>query len=139
MQIFLPYDDPIKVAKILDNKRLGKQRIEVWQILKNLLIEKDRWYNHPAVKLVYSYEAWFTKIYFKAMLDEWKRRGYKNTKSIQNYLTCLSYVKNINPVKPHWLRDEFCKRHQSNLLRKNYYYYSQFFKNVPDNLEYLWE
>ena len=36
MQTFLPYPDFAKSAMCLDNKRLGKQRIECLQILKAL-------------------------------------------------------------------------------------------------------
>jgi hypothetical protein len=37
MQTFLPYADFTKTAKILDNKRLGKSRVEVWQIYQVLI------------------------------------------------------------------------------------------------------
>ena len=37
MQTFLPYPDFERSAKVLDNKRLGKQRVEVLQILNVLL------------------------------------------------------------------------------------------------------
>lgn len=37
MQTFLPYSSFTESAKVLDNKRLGKQRVEAYQILKTLL------------------------------------------------------------------------------------------------------
>jgi hypothetical protein len=37
MQTFLPLPDFIESAKVLDYKRLGKQRVEAWQILKAIL------------------------------------------------------------------------------------------------------
>lgn len=37
MQTFLPYSDFKKTAKCLDYKRLGKQRVEAWQIYETLL------------------------------------------------------------------------------------------------------
>lgn len=38
-----------------------------------------------------------------------------------------------------WLGNEFFhESHQSNLLRKDYAYYSQFNWNVPDDLPYIW-
>ena len=37
---FLPYPDFVKSAKALDYKRLGKQRVEAWQILRALRGEK---------------------------------------------------------------------------------------------------
>ena len=36
MQTFMPYSQFIEVAKCLDNKRLGKQRVEVWVIYQTL-------------------------------------------------------------------------------------------------------
>ena len=36
MQTFLPYSNYPASARVLDNKRLGKQRVEVLQILKAL-------------------------------------------------------------------------------------------------------
>lgn len=53
MQTFLPYTDPEKCARVLDNKRLGKQRVEAIQILNVLLgvTQTKGWRNHPAVKM----------------------------------------------------------------------------------------
>ncbi len=52
MQTFLPYPDFAESARVLDNKRLGKQRVEVLQIL-NVLTDSTRkgWRNHPAVAM----------------------------------------------------------------------------------------
>ena len=36
MNTFLPYSDFIRSAKCLDYKRLGKQRVEAWQIYQTL-------------------------------------------------------------------------------------------------------
>ena len=36
MQTFLPYPDFTQSAKTLDYRRLGKQRVEAWQILNAL-------------------------------------------------------------------------------------------------------
>ena len=38
MQTFLPYPDFAESAKVLDNKRLGKQRVECLQIMKALKV-----------------------------------------------------------------------------------------------------
>ncbi|MGC8974405.1 MAG: pyrimidine dimer DNA glycosylase/endonuclease V, partial [Thermoproteus sp.] len=37
MQIFRPYVDWSKSARVLDNKRLGKQRVEAKQVIMALL------------------------------------------------------------------------------------------------------
>lgn len=51
MQTFLPYKSFAESAACLDNKRLGKQRVEVLQILKALHNPSYGWQNHPAVKM----------------------------------------------------------------------------------------
>jgi len=53
MQTFLPYKNYTKSAKALDNKRLNKQILEGYQILKVLSNNdpKAAWRNHPAVKM----------------------------------------------------------------------------------------
>lgn len=42
MNTFLPYSDFIKSAQCLDYKRLGKQRVEAWQIYQILKRQKER-------------------------------------------------------------------------------------------------
>jgi hypothetical protein len=51
MQTFLPYKDFDQCAKTLDNKRLNKQILESYQILKVLSNQSSSgaWRNHPAV------------------------------------------------------------------------------------------
>ena len=58
MQTFLPYADFVKTAKCLDYRRLGKQRVEAFQIL-NILegkTTKAGWKHHPAVLMWEGYE-----------------------------------------------------------------------------------
>jgi len=51
MQTFLPYKNYSQCAEILDNKRLNKQILESYQILKVLSGQSPSgaWRNHPAV------------------------------------------------------------------------------------------
>jgi hypothetical protein len=51
MQTFLPYSDYEASAQTLDNKRLNKQILEGYQILKVLsgASPSGAWRNHPAV------------------------------------------------------------------------------------------
>lgn len=50
MQIFLPYIEPIKVAKTLDKRRLNKQIIECdWML--NAKDKNNRTVNHPIYKM----------------------------------------------------------------------------------------
>ena len=59
MQTFLPYTSFEDVARTLDRKRLGKQRVEGMQIL-NVLAKPPNytgaWVHHPAVKMWRGYE-----------------------------------------------------------------------------------
>jgi hypothetical protein len=48
---FLPFPQFTKSAQALDYKRLGKQRVEAWQILQALRGETKGWTNHPATKM----------------------------------------------------------------------------------------
>ena len=80
MQTFLPYPDFVASAEILDDKRLGKQRVEAMQII-NILEGKQTskgWKNHPAVLMWVGYTN-SLKYYTNCCIDEWIRRGYKNT------------------------------------------------------------
>lgn len=56
MQTFLPYPDFAQSAKVLDRQRLGKQRLEVLDIINALLCIKQGWKNHPIVKAWRGYE-----------------------------------------------------------------------------------
>jgi hypothetical protein len=141
MQTFLPYTNSIKCAGVLDNKRLGKQRVEAIQILQiSTGIKKDsQWRNHPAVKMWKGYEPFLLWHYLVAIFTEWKSRGFKNTKCDQHFDIFTSVpilLKDL--VAPPWLTDEFCKHHQSNLIRKNHSYYGPLFPGIPDNLPYIW-
>jgi hypothetical protein len=70
--------DPVTTAKLLDYRRLGKQRVEAWQIYRVVTGVKDGWRNHPACQMWMGY-ADALAVYFNAMVDEWVARGYKNT------------------------------------------------------------
>lgn len=137
MQTFLPYQDFVNSAKVLDNKRLGKQRVEVIQILKALTVPEYGWKNHPATRMWMGSELWLCN-YGHAVCDEWISRGYKD--SCKDQISDIA--ESLNPEfscnYPSWLGDEkFHRSHRSNLTRKNPEHYSQFW-NEPDDLEYVW-
>lgn len=166
MQTFLPYKDFKRSAQCLDWQRLEKQRSECKQILLALMqgpkvlydtinksyvygpipkiipddhrIRTTPWYNHPATKMWRGYEH--TLIHYALIVcTEWINRGYKD--SLYPYFTnCISqgkWDKSIVIIPP-WLTDDFCKSHQSNLVRKLPAHYRQHFPHIPDNLPYLW-
>ena len=51
MQTFLPYADPEASARVLDVKRLGKQRVECLQVVRGLTVPGYGWRRHPAVTM----------------------------------------------------------------------------------------
>jgi len=130
MQTFLPLPDFVDTAKVLDWRRLGKQRVEAMQIIKAIEIGKG-WVNHPATKMWTPYVD-ALKLYHNIIIQEWIERGYKNNMT----LYCIS----SEPEMPWWLGiDDFHKTHQSMLVQKLPEHYEKFFPNVDKNLEYLWQ
>lgn len=134
MQTFLPYADFQRTAKVLDYRRLGKQRIEAKQILRVLLNETDSrgWRNHPAVKMWKGHEG-VLAAYGVVICEEWVLRGYKDNQ--------LPYfiARTFSDAEPSWMGDEkFHVAHQSNLIRKDSKYYQPHFSNVKDDLPYIW-
>lgn len=119
MQTFLPYESFTLSANVLDYRRLGKQRVEAYQILKTLKLGGG-WSNHPAVKMWRGYED-ALGLYMNTMISEWIMRGYRNNMGF--YIASTN-----NIVMPPWLGDDrFHKSHQSNLIRKLSSYYRQHF------------
>jgi hypothetical protein len=76
MQTFLPYPDFEATARVLDWRRLGKQRVECMQILNALHGTSKGWVNHPAVRMWRGYED-ALETYQSFMIEEWVRRGEK--------------------------------------------------------------
>ena len=132
MQTFLPYPNFIQSVKVLDYRRLGKQRVETFQVL-NILLERTPtkgWRNHPVTRMWSGYEE-ALKLYQNFTILEWIDRGYKNNMEFED-------VNHSSVVYPDWFgQDLFHRSHRSNLLRKDYEYYSEHFDETPD-LEYHW-
>lgn len=132
MQTFLPYPSFQDSIKVLDYRRLGKQRVETFQVL-NILLERTPtkgWRNHPVTRMWTGYEE-ALKLYQNYTIMEWIDRGYKNTMKLED-------VDHNNIILPAWFGDDkLHKSHRSNLLRKDYEYYVQYF-DEPSDLEYYW-
>jgi len=137
MQTFLPYSDFKQSAKVLDMRRLGKQRVEGYQILCCLLeISSTRWKNHPAVKMWKGYEGALAS-YVCIVCTEWIERGYKDTVR-QKVCDIVTQHKLSDIRKPSWLgHASFHRAHQSNLMRKLPEHYSKHFF-IVDTLPYIW-
>ena len=129
---FLPYADYVKSAKALDYKRLGKQRVEAWQILQALRGQTKGWVNHPATRMWAGHEKYLCE-YGIAICDEWISRGYKDTMR-EKFIAVYSELPDCD--KPYWSFNRTLYRsHQSNLKRKDPDYYNF---DVEDDLPYLW-
>lgn len=167
MQTFLPYASFVASAKCLDNKRLGKQRVECLQILKTLkigeyqckyckrtYIESDKCC--PSCNGITEHRCqprktpWFNH----PIVQMWK--GYERALVVYGGQICvlwasrgfndtvLDTIADFMDFKasvqyPNWLgNEEFHLSHQSNLVRKYPEHYRKFFPNVPDDLPYQW-
>lgn len=119
MQTFLPSISFELSAKWLDAKRLGKQRVECWQILQALANPDYGWQSHPVVNIWRGYELSFI-IYAMEICDEWVKRGYKDT--CKRKITSFAYNSNVynnsSVWPPPWLTEEFVSNHRAILLGK---------------------
>jgi hypothetical protein len=139
VQTFLPYPSFTRSAQCLDDKRLGKQRVEVLQILNAMSQRSGGWYNHPATRMWRSHPMSLVK-YGMIVCRVWTARGFNDTCYAKIRRMSHEPIQSINlAIPPPWFGDrDFHRAHKSNLVRKNPDHYRQFFPNVPDDLEYIW-
>jgi hypothetical protein len=129
MQTFLPYPDFKKSLQALDYRRLGKQRVEAYQIIRAIKYGGG-YRNHPAVKMWRGHIN-ALKLYYNLSLDEWAERGYRNNMRKMPIRGKIAY--------PQWFgRKNFHAAHRSNLLRKDLIFYVQYNWSEPSDLPYLW-
>ncbi|WP_369211768.1 MSMEG_6728 family protein [Streptomyces flavofungini] len=148
MQTFLPYPDFTRSAAVLDQARLGKQRVEALQVLRGLTVPGYGWRNHPAVRMWIGYEEALVR-YGLDMCALWVSEGRADT-CATTMLTDFTGHRPGAPVRaqaeladagelPFWLGDEaFHISHQSALVRKAPEFYAERFPGVPDDLPYVW-
>lgn len=145
MQAFLPYPSFTESAAVLDDKRLGKQRVEALQILKAIDDPDYGWQNHPAVNMWRGYREAIA-CYGLTVCIQWRGRGFNDTvyDKIRLQFGAGRTVNSQDTLRrsgklPSWIGDdEFHRSHQSRLLQKDSDWYGQFFKDVPDDLDYVW-
>jgi len=147
MQTFLPYADFTRSARVLDDRRLGKQRVEALQILRALTRESYGWKHHPAVLMWRGHEE-ALGAYAVAICREWCRRGHADTCEVK-ILDDLRAAGVRPPPRsqrelkqagqlPSWLGDRALHRsHRSALARKDPGHYGKHFSE-PDDLPYVW-
>ena len=132
MQTFLPYPDFKDSLQVLDYRRLGKQRVEAYQII-NILEDPSptgSWINHPAV-LMWRDNVEALKQYCNIAIQTWIARGFKNNMAL--------YKVSSSPILPWWFGlPEFHISHQSNLIRKLPDRYGPIFLGVPSDIPYWW-
>jgi hypothetical protein len=141
MQTFLPYKDFDQCAKTLDNKRLNKQILETYQILKVLSGQSPSgaWRNHPAV-LMWKNAETSLRTYAKAMIKEATGRGIKTDKNEANIDSLETLCGDIwGTEKPFWAdaSGPHLKRinmtHRANLYRKDPIYYAEFYQDTKSH------
>ena len=133
MQTFLPYSDYEAIAQTLDNKRLNKQILEGYQILKILsgASESGAWRNHPAV-LMWKGSEYELNDYLAHMIYEADWRGIKTDKNAFNIRQLkMQYGKQWGRQLPFWMEDEktlacITTTHQVSLFNKDPMHYISF-------------
>ena len=165
MQTFLPVPDFWGSATLLDRQRLGKQRVENYQIMQALTgltwspeptgvnVEGAGFdvvpYDPPASVAKHwvtamwrghELELW---LYQAAVCDEWTSRGYRDTCRDKTYW--LARVAGVlsHPVRrdPEWFGDdEFHAQHRARLVAKDPAFYGPLFPGTDpiDDYDFRW-
>ena len=137
MQTFLPYPNIKESLKVLDDKRLGKQRVEAYQIISAITgrpkldgTPYKGWLNHPCSVMWKNYIP-ALKLYYNLCIDEWISRGYKNTMKKEELDETIDY--------PNWFgNNKFHDSHKSNLLKKDTNFYCKYDWKVSPQDPYVW-
>lgn len=124
---FIIANTPKECAKILDAKRLGKQRVEAYQII-NILSGKTEgkgWKSHPAVKM-WTGHLDALKYYYNCCVKQWIKRGYKNNMELYD-------IEKDKIKLPWWFTWRSLQlSHIYSLIRKDPNYYNNKF-NINKN------
>lgn len=144
MQTFLPDPDFGRSALLLDDRRLGKQRVETLQVLRALTLADYGWQRHPAVRM------WRGAVpglvaYGLACVDAWVGRGYADstraliTEFAPDVASLSQRELGDRGLLPDWLGDEALHgSHRSALLRKDFERYHRLFPDDDPDLPYVW-
>jgi hypothetical protein len=144
MQTFLPFSDFAATARALDARRLGKQRVEVLQILRALTFDDYGWQTHPAVTMWNGSTAALVS-YGVVIAHQWIADGFADTVAPQ-----LAEFVAPEPVRsqaelaamgelPAWLGWQPLHRsHRAALIRKDQDHYRPLFPDVDPEQPYVW-
>ena len=150
VQTFLPVADFLTSAAVLDDRRLGKQRVEALQVVRGLTVPGYGWRHHPAVKMWRGHLEALGR-YGLTCCEVWVERGHADTcaASITTELDRAG-VRRIRSqddlveagAMPPWLGDEaFHRSHRAALVRKDPDHYLPLFPGAlaadPDE-PYVW-
>ncbi len=99
---FCVADCPKECAKALDNRRLGKQRVEAMQIINLLESDKKKGFKHHPASLMWKDHINGLKYYCNCIIEEWISRGFKNTMDLYDisYLDDTSTNTNVKDNTP---------------------------------------
>lgn len=144
MQTFLPFADFRSSAAALDDRRLGKQRVETLQVMRALTIPGYGWQHHPVTTMWRGYRP-ALMAYQDAVCAEWTGRGFADTCREKTLVDLgadpddlRAYERGTFPLPP-WIGDEAVHRsHRSNLVQKQPETYREQFPDDPDDLPYVW-
>ncbi|HXV92502.1 MAG TPA: MSMEG_6728 family protein [Pseudonocardia sp.] len=147
MQTFLPYPDFGASAGVLDDRRLGKQRVEALQVLRAVTRQTYGWKRHPAVRMWAAHPEGVAA-YGLAVCAEWVRRGHADTCAATIGLDLAeaglpaprpqAELARAGGLPP-WLGDERLHRsHRAALVRKDPAYYGPLFPDADPALGYFW-
>lgn len=147
MQTFLPFPDFAASAAVLDDRRLGKQRVEALQILRALTRATYGWKHHPAVRMWIGHTEALAA-YGIVVCEEWTGRGRADTCAA--LITAdLSPTGRRSPRRqdelalagllPSWLGDErLHASHRAALVRKDPVRYGALFPDADATQPYHW-
>jgi hypothetical protein len=147
VQTFLPYADFTASAEALDERRLGKQRVEALQVFRALTRTTYGWKNHPAVLMWAGYEEALVR-YGLDVCTVWLARGRNDTvvaTLTQDAAEAGIALARTQPelvaagALPPWVGDERVHvSHRSRLIQKDPEFYRPRFPGTPEDLECFW-
>ncbi len=147
VQTFVPYADFEACARVLDVKILGKQRVEVVQIVRSLTVPGYAWGSHPAVLMWKGFEEALGR-YGLIICEVWGEQGFGDTcaQTIRTDQAAagIAAIRTYDQLRAAdallgWLFDpEVQLSRRSALVRKDPGGYAAVFAGVPGDLEYVW-
>src|ERR1700712_5072504 len=124
MQTFLPDPDFAISASQLDNRRLGKQRVETLQVMRALTVPGYGWQHHPVVAMWRGYRPALMG-YQGAICEGWGSRGFADTCLVKTLAALAEAPEDLAafeagdyPLPPWMGRIEVHRSHRSKLIAK---------------------